>query len=227
MTTAPVLVLPDFTIPFVLECDASGAGIGAVLMQNKRPLTFFSKALGVRVAALSTYEKEAITILEALKKWRHYLLGTQLVIKSDYQSLKYMNEQRVTTGVQHKLLLKLLEFNYIIEYKKGQDNRVADALSRKDQLMAITTVTPTWVEDIETSYDSDAVCKQLIAQATAGTTLPVHYTFHSGILRYKGRISVGNDNLLKNKLLETFHSSPLGGHSGVRASYHCIKRIFH
>jgi hypothetical protein len=93
--------------------------------------------------------------------------------------------------------------------------------------MAITTVTPIWVEDIETSYNSDDVCKQLIAQATAGTTLPVHYTFHSGILRYKGRISVGNDNLLKNKLLETFHSSPLGGHSGVRASYHRIKRIFH
>jgi hypothetical protein len=226
MTTAPVLALPDFTAPFVLECDASGSAIGAVIMQNKKPIAFYSKALGVRAAALSTYEKEAIAILEAVKKWRHYLLGTKLIIKTDHQSLKFMNDQRVTTGIQQKLLLKLLEFDYAIEYKKGQENRVADALSRKDTLMAISIVQPSWTEDIELSYAQDTLCQDLIAHATAGTALPSNYTFQSGILRYKGRIVVGSDNVLKNKLLDTFHSSPLGGHSGIRASYQRIKRIF-
>jgi hypothetical protein len=181
----------------------------------------------VRAATLSTYEKDSIAILEALKKWRHYFLGTKLVIKTDHESLKFMNEQRVTTGMQHKLLLKLLEFDYVIEYKKGQENVVADALSQHDQLNALTTVTPTWIDDIKNSYSQDTHCLNLIAQGTAGTTLPKKYTFHAGILSFNGRIVVGADNLLKNKLMDTFHSSPMGGHSGIRASYQRIKHIFY
>lgn len=92
-----------------------------------------SKSLGPKVAAQSIYEKEALAILEALKKWRHYLIGNPLIIKIDQHSLKYMASQRLTEGIQHKLLLKLLEFDYTIEYKKGKENLVADALSRKDQ----------------------------------------------------------------------------------------------
>lgn len=66
------------------------------------------------------YEKEAMSILEALKKWRHYIVGNPMVIKTDQQALKYMATQRLTEGIQHKLLLKLLEFDYSIEYKKGE-----------------------------------------------------------------------------------------------------------
>jgi len=68
MSSPPVLALPDFSQPFVLEADASGNGIGAVLMQQGKPISFMSKTLGPRAAALSTYEKEAMAILEALKK---------------------------------------------------------------------------------------------------------------------------------------------------------------
>lgn len=121
MNSAPVLALPDFHEHFVLETDVSGSGIGAVLMQKGgRPLAYFSKALGKRSVALSTYGKEAIAILEALKRWRHYFFGNQLVIKTDQKSLKYITEQRILEGIQHKLMLKLLEFNYTIEYKKGK-----------------------------------------------------------------------------------------------------------
>jgi hypothetical protein len=87
-------------------------------MQQGKPLAFFSQALGPKAAAQSTYHKEALAILLALKRWRHYFLGGNLVIKTDQQSLKYMMSQRLTEGIQHKLLMKLLEFNYTIEYKK-------------------------------------------------------------------------------------------------------------
>lgn len=90
MLSPPVFALPDFTQPFILEADASGYAIGAVLMQKGQPIAFFSKSLGPKSAALSTYDKEAIAILEALKKWKHYFASTSVVIRTDQQSLKYI-----------------------------------------------------------------------------------------------------------------------------------------
>jgi hypothetical protein len=83
MTSAPVLALPNFLLAFTLETDASGLGIGVVLMQQGRPVAFYSRALGPRAAAQSTYHKEGLAILEALKKWGHYFLGGHLIIKID------------------------------------------------------------------------------------------------------------------------------------------------
>jgi hypothetical protein len=70
------MALPNFQIPFTLETDASGTGLGAVLMQQGKPIAYFSKALGSKAVAMSTYDKEALAILESLKRWRHYFLGT-------------------------------------------------------------------------------------------------------------------------------------------------------
>jgi hypothetical protein len=108
LTSAPVMALANFSIPFVLETDACGNGIGAVLMQQGKPIAYFSRTLGIRNAAMSTYDKEALAILEALKRWRHYFLDSDLIIKTDQKILKYITEQKVAEGIQHKLLLKLL-----------------------------------------------------------------------------------------------------------------------
>jgi hypothetical protein len=71
---------------------------------------------------------------------------------TDQQSLKFMMTQRLTEGIHHKLLLKLLEFDYFIKYKKGKENTMTDALSRRDdELYAITTATPSWLVEIEES----------------------------------------------------------------------------
>ena len=124
MSSPPVLALPDFSQPFILETDASGHGIGAVIMENGQPIAFFSKTLGPKATAASTYEKEAMAILEALKKWKHYFASSSIIIRTNQLSLKYIHDQRLVEGVQHKLLVKLLGYNYTVEYKKSKRIRL-------------------------------------------------------------------------------------------------------
>lgn len=87
MTSAPVLVLPNFQQPFTLETDASGIGVGAVLSQNGHPIAYFSKKLAPRMQKKSAYFRELLAITEAVSKFRHYLLGHKFVIRTDQKSL--------------------------------------------------------------------------------------------------------------------------------------------
>jgi RNase H-like domain found in reverse transcriptase len=148
MCSAPILALPNFSKPFTLETDAFDTGIGAVLLQDKKPIAYLSKSLGINNAHLSTYEKEYLALLTAVQKWRHYLQGMPFVIRTDYLSPKHLLEQRLTHSLQHKGLSKMLGLEYEIQYKRGNENIVADALSRRVhaneemKALAITEVTP-------------------------------------------------------------------------------------
>jgi hypothetical protein len=129
MCTTPSLALPDFTKTFVLECDTSGKGIGAVLMQEGQTLAFTKKQLSEQNLGKSIYEKEMLAILHVVDLWRPYLLGQRLQIKTDHQSLKYFMEQCISSPKKQKWVTKLFGNDYEIIYKKGKDNVVADALS--------------------------------------------------------------------------------------------------
>jgi hypothetical protein len=94
MSSAPVLATPDFTKPFVVECDASGFGIGAVLMQDGHPIAFESRKLNKREGLKSTYNKEMLAIMHALAKWRQYLLGSKFSIRTDHNSLQYLLQEK-------------------------------------------------------------------------------------------------------------------------------------
>lgn len=130
-TEAPVLVMPNFELQFVLETNACDTGIGAVLMQEGRPIAFMSKALGVRSKGLSTYEKEYLALLMAVKQWRHHLEQGTFLIRTDHESLKYLLDQRITNQIQKKGLSKLMGLSYVVVYRKGRENKVVDALSIK------------------------------------------------------------------------------------------------
>lgn len=102
LITAPVLALPDFSQKFVLETDASDAGIGAVLMQLGHPIAFLSKALGVKNQTLSTYDKECLAMLLAIDKWKTYLQANEFTIHTDQRSLVHLSESKANTPMQQK-----------------------------------------------------------------------------------------------------------------------------
>ena len=131
MTTIPVLRMPDFSKPFVVETNACSKSIGVVLMQEGQPIAYLSKALSPKNLGLSIYEKELLVVVMTVTKWKHYLLGYHFIIRTDHQSLRFLLEQRLNTLLQHKCLTKLLGLDYEIQYKKGAENKAADALSRR------------------------------------------------------------------------------------------------
>lgn len=102
LTVAPILGLPDFEDTFVVETDASGEGIGAVLLQKGRSICFFSRKLGVRMKSAATYQKELYAIVEAVYKWRQYLIGRRFVIRTDHKSIKELMQQVIQTPIQQK-----------------------------------------------------------------------------------------------------------------------------
>ncbi|XP_070665927.1 uncharacterized protein [Malus domestica] len=220
MTSPQLLALPNFSIPFTLECDASGNGIGAVLQQNGRPIAFTSQALGPRNQALSTYERELIAIVSAVKKWHNYLQGRHFIIKTDHSSLKYFLSQRTNTPFQQKWVAKLLGFDYEIQYRQGHDNIVADALSRvvgSSQLQeeplsdlleckAITYPYFGWLDELRRGLEQDSwiqsKIQEVLAYSQAAAIDPNLSKYHvdNGFLKYKGRIVLSPYSSWKRKV---------------------------
>lgn len=130
MTCTPTLAMPNFNESLVIELDALGNGIGAVLSQQGKPIAYMSRAFGVSKKSGLTYTKEMLAIVQAIQTWRPYLPGRKFYIQNDHRSLKYLMEQRIVTHEQQKRVSKLLGYNYEISYKPGRENLADDALSR-------------------------------------------------------------------------------------------------
>lgn len=97
ITTSPALALPYFSQIFHVDCDTSRKGVGAVLLQNKKRIAYFSKSLLESSLSKSIYEKELMALMLAIQHWRPYLLGQKLLVHTDKRSLRYLLEQRITT----------------------------------------------------------------------------------------------------------------------------------
>lgn len=131
----PSVKIPDPNIPFIVTTDASDRSFGGTLSQiidgEKMPVDFFSRNFNQTQCRYSTYEKEATAIIEALKHWRLFLLGKPFRIESDHRPLRWLLSKRDCSSKLGRMVLKLQEFQIEnIDYIKGSDNVLADALSR-------------------------------------------------------------------------------------------------
>jgi hypothetical protein len=132
LTSAPVLVQPDNSKPFEVFCDASGTGLGCVLMQEGRVIAYASRALRPHELNYPTHDLELAAIVHALKIWRHYLMGNRCNIFIDHKSLKYIFTQSELNMRQRRWLELIKDYDLEVHYHPGKANVVADALSRKD-----------------------------------------------------------------------------------------------
>ena len=118
MCQALVLVAPDFTKDFIVECDALGNGIGAILMQEGIPISFKIRPNKGKYLYKAIYEKEMLEILHALKQWWPYLMGRHFKLKKDHDSLKFFLEQILSSEEHQKWVRNMLGYNFEIIYKK-------------------------------------------------------------------------------------------------------------
>lgn len=135
LTSAPVLTHPDFSLPFIIQCDASSTGVGSVLCQidsngEEHPIAFMSKKLNSAQRNYSVTELECYAAVLSVKKFRPYVEGMEFKIITDHASLKWLMGQKDLSGRLARWSLKLQCFNFSIEHRKGSANVVPDALSR-------------------------------------------------------------------------------------------------
>lgn len=222
MISLPVLAILDFSKPFEIETDASGKGIGAVLMQDKRPITYFSQRLAERHQQSSVYERELMAIVLAIKKWQHYLSGLPFIIQTDQKALKYLLEQRILAPDQQKWITKLMGYKFEIHYKPRKENRAADALSRHEmdtELSAITIQHCVSAADIQDETFLDEELRSIIQDLIQGREGPPGYTWEKGKLLYHGRLVISRNQQKRQELIQEFHDTLAGGHSGFLRTY--------
>ncbi|KAL0402123.1 UNVERIFIED_CONTAM: Transposon Tf2-12 polyprotein [Sesamum latifolium] len=134
MVTDPVLALPDMSKPFVVETDASDFALGGILMQDGHPVAFESRKLKEVESRYSVHEKELLAVVHCLRLWRHYLLGSPFVVKTDNTAVSHFMTQSKLTSRQARWQELLSQFYFVLEYRAGSSNHVADALSRRADL---------------------------------------------------------------------------------------------
>ncbi|CAN6198913.1 unnamed protein product [Urochloa humidicola] len=229
LTTGPVLQLPNFEQPFVVDCDASGSGFGAVLHQEQGPIAFFSKQVAPQHAKLAAYERELIGLVHAVRHWRPYLWAREFIVRTDHCSLKHLLDQRLSTIPQHTWVSKLFGYHFQVEYKPGKQNAAADALSRRDEhepgmrAHAISRPEFQLFDEFRREAESlpEVVAKrQEITEGTAGAA----WSVVDGLVMHQGRIFIPTSSSLWPQVLDAAHGA---GHEGVQKTLHRLRASFY
>jgi hypothetical protein len=243
----PVLTIPDMNLPFVLTTDASKYAIGAVLSQDKghglQPVAYMSQKLSPAATNWTVHAQELFAVVQALRQWRHYLLGSKdpVVIETDHRSLEYIQTQPHIAPKEVRWIEYMQQYNFVMKYREGKTNLVADSLSRRadhqpSELKAEvdahtlhnivedpTQILPQEIAQLKASYLMDDYTRQRI-------THPDQYsdcTMRDGLLfDNRGRLIIPDDRVLKTRILYELHDSNLAGHMGISKTEELIARYF-
>jgi hypothetical protein len=157
-------------------------------------------------------------------------LGQRFQIKTDHESLKYFLEQRISSLEQQKWVTNLFGYDYDIIYKKGKDNVVADALSRKYEYdrshFSLSFIVPDWLQFVRQEWLHDPKSSHPIQQLQSNAPASPMYSWLHYELRYKGCLYLSKQSKLKSTIIYELHATPTAGHSGFTKTYDRVKRSF-
>ncbi|CAA7058262.1 unnamed protein product [Microthlaspi erraticum] len=208
ITSAPILVLPDFSQTFELHCDSSKLGIGAVLSQQERPIAYYSEKLaGVR-GRYSTYDVEFYAIVQAIKHWRHYLVHRDFVLFTDHDALRHLDSQVKVSARHASWIAFLQQFTFTIRHQSDKLNRVADALSRRHTLLTTMHTSVPGFAAFAELYASDPYFGRVLTDVENGLT--ADFTLQDGFL-FKGVCVCVPECSLRLQIIQELHNE---GHVG-------------
>ncbi|MCO5553817.1 hypothetical protein L7F22_007343 [Adiantum nelumboides] len=220
LTSQPVLVLPDLSKPLEVHCDASGTCLGAVLLQEGHAIAYESRQLHSGEQSLGIYETELLVVMHALDTWKHYLLGTPFIIRTDHQSLKYFMAQTKIFDKQLRWANFFLQFYFHIP---GKHNQVEYALSHRPHCNVVSVASHNDLTSMVDEYATDPnLCDVMSAIALGKMQEP--YVVQDGYLLYGSWLCVTKS--LREKVMYESHAPPYAGHRGIWATMNAIETYF-
>lgn len=233
LTTAPVLASPDFTKRFIIQCDASDYGVGAVLYQEsegiEHPIAYASKTLTKTQRNYSVTEKELWAVIFGIEKFRGYVMGTEFTVVTDHASLKWLSNLSSPSGRLARWLMRISQFKFEVVHRKGALNVVADALSRsipETSVLDLTTLKPDkWylgmiqkVEKCPEDYPSFQVKNNILYKHIFS-----NHQVISNTTDWKIVIPVPN----RIEILQKYHDDVTAGHFGMSKTLHRILELYY
>lgn len=236
LTTAPVLASPDFTKPFIIYCDASNTGVGSVLFQEvdgmEHPVAYASRTLNKCQRAYSTTEKELLSMIFGIEKFRPYIEGTHFTVITDHASLVWLNNISNPSGRLQRWMVKLSQYSFNIVHKKGSLNVVADALSRSPEDNSINVLDMTklkpdkWYLDMVRRvsenpdlYPSFRVDNNILYKHVFNNSMPLT----SNLSDWKIVVPLPN----RSEILNLCHDSETAAHLGISKTLSRIQELYY
>ncbi|KEP45598.1 putative Transposon Tf2-1 polyprotein, partial [Rhizoctonia solani 123E] len=253
LVDSPILIQPDPSKEFFLECDASDYATGAILNQKGsddklHPVAYLSKTLAPAERNYDIYDKELLAVIRALKEWRHLLEGTQIpvTILTDHKNLEYWGTKRDLSRRQMRWMGFLADYNYRIVYRPGIQNKKADILSRREEHREATAKeggeTPVLIrpELFISAIQTDSSLNDLIRDAlhndksihkilkSIEEDIPVKgWHLDNGLLYYHDRVYVPDEIEIRKAVIESRHDNPSTGHPGQFRTLDLLSRNYY
>ncbi|GJR02568.1 putative reverse transcriptase domain-containing protein [Tanacetum coccineum] len=221
LCSAPILALPEGTEDFVVYCDASLKGYGAVLMQREKVIAYASRQLKVHEENYTTHDLELGAVVFALRLWRHYLYGTKCVVFTDHKSLQYILNQKELNMRQRRWIELLSDYDCEIRYHPGKANVVADALSRKERIkpLRVRALMMTVHNDLPKQIleaQKEAMKKKNVKAKNLGRLIKQIFEFHpDGTRCFGNRVWLPRFGGLRDLIMHESHKSQYAIPSGI------------
>ncbi|GJT79828.1 hypothetical protein Tco_1054170 [Tanacetum coccineum] len=232
LCSAPILALPEGTEDFVVYCDASLKGYGAVLMQREKVIAYASRQLKVHEENYTTHDLELGAVIFALRLWRHYLYGTKCVVFTDHKSLQYILNQKELNLRQRRWIELLSDYDCEIRYHPGKGNVVADALSRKERdkplrvralMMTVHNNLPKQIREAQ----KEAMKRKNVRAENLGRLIKPIFEFRpDGTRCFGNRVWLPRYGGLRDLVMHESHKSKYSIHPGSDKMYQDLKLLY-